>query len=95
MEGSGHLCQESNTFPEIFSGLTPMSPWAALVKWPPQQQGTPGKFFKLEALFPQTKYISKEEERKCKLVKQLAMSATNISTTKITIMESLFSQCFD
>lgn len=69
--------------------------WSALVKWPSQQQGTPGKFFKLGSIVSPNKIISNEEERKCKLVKQLAMSATNILTTKVTIMESSFSLRFD
>lgn len=30
MEGSGHLDQESKTFPEILSGFPPLSYWPAL-----------------------------------------------------------------
>lgn len=78
-EGSGHLYQESKTFLEIFSRLSLISHWPPLCHMAtPLSKGAWGFFFfKLGTLSPQTKYISKEEEKKMH-IRWLAVSATNI-----------------
>ena len=67
MEGCGHLYQENKSLLEIFSRLSLIPIGHHCITRPvPHSKGAwdPRIFFKLGTLSPQTKYISKHEEKK-------------------------------